>query len=145
MQMLMPIVVFLSWLALPVGLLCIADDWFLRPRRQIAASPQEAHDPPLVSIAYHTLPILIGAAVLRLLVAERLDFSAVLFGITLLTGLVWAVDALFLARSRAAVAKAAGKDLNTIREPGTVDYARSFFPVALVVLVLRSFLLKEQD
>jgi signal peptidase I len=140
MQMLMPIVVFLSWLALPVGLLCIADDWFLRPRRQIAASPQEAHDPPLVSIAYHTLPILIGAAVLRLLVAERLDFSAVLFGITLLTGLVWAVDALFLARRRAAAAKAAGKDLNTIREPGTVDYARSFFPVALVVLVLRSFI-----
>ena len=25
-------------------------------------------------------------------------------------------------------------------EPGTVDYARSFFPVALVVLVLRSFM-----
>ena len=28
----------------------------------------------------------------------------------------------------------------TIPEPGTVDYARSFFPVALVVLVLRSFI-----
>ena len=26
------------------------------------------------------------------------------------------------------------------REPGTVDYARSFFPVALVVLLLRSFI-----
>src|ERR1700733_12083356 len=140
MQMLMPIVVFLSWLALPVGLLCIADDWFFRPRRQIAASPQEAHDPLPVSVAYHTLPILIGAAVLRMLVSDGLDFSAVLFGITLLTGLVWAVDALFLARGRAAAAKAAGKDLNTIREPGTVDYARSFFPVALVVLVLRSFI-----
>ena len=50
MQMLMPIAVFLSWLALPVGLLCIADDWFFRPRRQIAASPQEAHDPPLVAV-----------------------------------------------------------------------------------------------
>jgi signal peptidase I len=140
MQMLMPIVVFLSWLALPVGLLCIADDWFLRPRRQIAAAPQEAHDPPVIAVAYHALPILIGAAVLRLLVAERLDFSAVLFGITLLTGLVWAVDALFLSRRRAATAQAAGKDLTVIREPGTVDYARSFFPVALVVLVLRSFI-----
>jgi len=136
MQTLMPIVVFLSWLALPVGLLCIADDWFLRPRRQIAAAPQEAHDPLVIAVAYHALPILIGAAVLRLLVAERLDFSAVLFGITLLTGLVWGVDALILARRRAATAKAAGKDLSVIREPGTVDYARSFFPVALVVLVL---------
>ena len=52
MQMLMPIVVFLSWLALPVGLLCIADDWFLRPGRQIAASPQEAPDPAAIAIAY---------------------------------------------------------------------------------------------
>src|ERR1700727_1317149 len=107
MQMLMPAVVFLSWLALSVGLLCIADDWFLRPRRQIRAAPQEAHDPPLVAVAYHTLPILIGAAVLRLLVAERLGFSAGVFGITLLTGLVWAVDALVLARRRAAAAKEA--------------------------------------
>ena len=139
-QMLMQIIVLLSWLALPVGVLCIVDDWFLRPRRQVAAAPQEARDPPAISLAYHVLPILIGAAVLRLLVAERLDFSAVLLGITVLTGVVWGVDALFLARGRQAAATAAGKDPNLIREPGTVDYARSFFPVALVVLVLRSFI-----
>src|SRR3984957_13678642 len=140
MLMLMPIAKYLSLLAIPVGLFCIADDWFVRPRRQIAAAPQEAPDPALVSLAYHILPILIGAGVLRLLVAERLDFSAVLFGITLLTGLVWGVDALFLSRRRAAMAQAGGKDLSVIREPGTDDYARSFFPVALVVLVLRSFI-----
>ena len=34
MSQLMPIVVFLSWLALPVTLVCIVDDWFLRPRRR---------------------------------------------------------------------------------------------------------------
>jgi signal peptidase I len=139
-QLLMQIIVLLSWLALPVGVLCVIDDWFLRPRRQIAAAPQEARDPALVALAYHALPILIGAAVLRLLVAERLDFSAVLFGITVLTGLVWAVDSLVLARRRVHAATAAGKDPTLIREPGTVDYARSFFPVALVVLVLRSFI-----
>src|ERR1700761_2297810 len=98
MQMLMEVAKYLSWLAIPVGLFCIADDWFVRPRRQIAAAPQEAPDPPTIAIAYHALPILIGAAVLRLLVAERLDFSAVLFGITVLTGLVWAVDAMLLSR-----------------------------------------------
>ncbi|HEY6923602.1 MAG TPA: signal peptidase I [Steroidobacteraceae bacterium] len=136
----MQIIVLLSWLALPVGVLCIVDDWFLRPRRQVAAAPQEARDPPAISLAYHVLPILIGAAVLRLLVAERLDFSAVLLGITVLTGLVWGVDALVLARGRLAAATQAGKDPTLIREPGTVDYARSFFPVALVVLVLRSFI-----
>ncbi len=139
-QLLMQIIVLLSWLALPVGVLCVIDDWFLRPRRQIAAAPQEARDPALVALAYHILPILIGAAVLRLLVAERLDFSAVLFGITVLTGIVWGVDSLLLARRRLQAATAAGKDPTLIREPGTVDYARSFFPVALVVLVLRSFI-----
>jgi hypothetical protein len=138
--MLMQIIVILSWFALPVGLLCVVDDWFLRPRRQIAAAPQEARDPPLISVAYHALPILIGAAVLRLLIAERLDFSAVLFGITVLTGVVWLLDAVVLQRSRTAAASAAGKDPTLIREPGTVDYARSFFPVALVVLLLRSFI-----
>jgi signal peptidase I len=139
-QLLMQIIVLLSWLALPVGVFCVIDDWFLRPRRQIAAAPQEARDPPLAAVAYHALPILIGAAVLRLLVAERLDFSAVLFGITVLTGIVWGFDALFLARRRLSAATSAGKDPTLIREPGTVDYARSFFPVALVVLVLRSFI-----
>ncbi len=139
-QLLMQIIVLLSWLALPVGVLCVIDDWFLRPRRQIAAAPQEARDPAPVAAAYHALPILIGAAVLRLLVAERLDFSAVLFGITVLTGIVWGIDALLLARGRFRAATAAGKDPTLIREPGTVDYARSFFPVALVVLVLRSFI-----
>jgi len=41
---------------------------------------------------------------------------------------------------REAATRAAGKDPVAIPEPGTVDYARSFFPVALVVLVLRAFI-----
>jgi signal peptidase I len=138
--MLTQILVLLSWLALPVGLLVVFDDWFIRPRRQIAASPAPPRDPPLMRTAYTALPIFVGAAVLRLLVAERLDFSAVLSGITAATGLVWLVDFALFRRRRAAAAQAAGKDPALIPEPGTVDYARSFFPVALVVLVLRSFI-----
>ncbi|HEY6482349.1 MAG TPA: signal peptidase I [Steroidobacteraceae bacterium] len=138
--MVLQIIAVLSWLAAPVGLIVIIDDWFFRPRRQIAASPQSPHDPPVMRAAYLVLPILIGAAVLRLLVAERLDFSAVLLGITVLTGIVWWLDVAWLRRRRYAAARAAGKDPAAIPEPGTVDYARSFFPVALVVLVLRSFI-----
>ncbi|MFL6601042.1 MAG: signal peptidase I [Steroidobacteraceae bacterium] len=134
------IIVILSWLALPIGLLVIADDWFIRPRRQIAASPQPPADPPLMRAAYMLLPLFIGAAVLRLLLAERLDFSSVLFGITALTGVIWLLDAALLRPRRARAARSAGKDPALIPEPGTVDYARSFFPVALVVLVLRSFI-----
>jgi signal peptidase I len=130
----MPIVVVLSWLALPVGLVCIVDDWLLRPRRAPGA-----RDAPLMRVLYGVLPLLIGAGVLRLLVAERLDFSAVLLAITVVTGLVWGFDAAVLRPQRTALAQAAGRDPAGIPEPGTVDYARSFFPVALVVLVLRAF------
>ena len=34
----MRLVELASWLAIPVSLVCIVDDWFLRPRRHIAAS-----------------------------------------------------------------------------------------------------------
>jgi signal peptidase I len=137
LQTLMPIIVVLSWLALPAGLVCIVDDWLLRPRRARSAAGQQ--DPPLMRALYAVLPVLIGAAVLRLLLAERLDFSAVLLAITVVTGLVWAFDAAVLRPRRSAAALAAGKDPAATPEPGTVDYARSFFPVALVVLALRSF------
>jgi signal peptidase I len=139
LQTLMPFIVFLSWLALPVTLVCVADDWLLRPRRVIGAA-QSPPDAPLMRALYAALPLLIAAAVLRLLLAERLDFSAVLLGITVITGLTWGIDAALLAPGRAAAARAAGKDPAAIAEPGTVDYARSFFPVALVVLLLRSFI-----
>src|SRR6185437_11100413 len=110
--------------ALPVALICIVDDWFLRPQRLIAA-PAPPHDAPLMTFLYSALPVLIACAVL--------------LRITVLTGAVWAVDHLLLRPWRNAAARAAGKDPAQIPEPGTVDYARSFFPVALVVLLLRAF------
>jgi signal peptidase I len=140
MQMIMSLAMVLSWFAIPVGLIAVVDDWFLRPRRQIAAAPQPARDPVFVTLCYRVLPILIAASCLRLLVAERLDFSAVLLLITVITGVIWGLDALFFRRTRDGAAKAAGKEPQVVSEPGTVDYARSFFPVALVVLVLRSFI-----
>jgi len=134
MTHLMPLIVFLSWLAVPVGLVCIVDDWLLRPRR-----PPTAADAPLMKLLYWVLPVLIGGGVLRLLLAERLDFSGVLLLITVVTGIVWGFDAWVLRPQRIAAARAAGRDPAATPEPGTVDYARSFFPVALVVLALRSF------
>ena len=59
----------------------------------------------------------------------------------MLTGAVWALDALLLrAAARRRRARAPARIRRSISEPGTVDYARSFFPVALVVLLLRSFM-----
>lgn len=128
----------LAGLAAPATLVCVIDDWFLRPRRQIAAAGQYV-DPPLMRVLYAVLPVLLIAAFFQLLNAQRADFSLVLILITLLSGLVWGIDRLWLHRWRTAAAQRAGRDPATIELPGTVDYARSFFPVMAVLLVLRSF------
>ncbi len=76
--MLMQVITILAWIAIPATLIGVMDDWFLRPRRQLAAAPQIARDPPMVAAVYYALPVLIIAGVVRLLSAEDLDFSAVL-------------------------------------------------------------------
>jgi signal peptidase I len=68
------------------------------------------------------------------------DFSFILVLATLLTGLIWGMDALLLKRSRLQAAAAQGVAPQNVREPVLVEYARSFFPVILIVLVIRSFL-----
>ena len=60
------------------------------------------------------------------------DFSFVLVALAALTGAVWGADRLLFDGARRA--REGRKD------PLLVDYSRSFFPVILVVLVLRSFL-----
>jgi signal peptidase I len=137
--MLMQLITILAWISIPATLIGVVDDWFLRPRRQLAVAPQIARDPPMIAAVYYALPVLIIAGVVRLLSAEELDFSAVLLVIAVVTGIVWLVDSVVFRRFRANAAHAAGKSLADIPEPGTVDYARSFFPVALAVLVLRAF------
>lgn len=76
-----------------------------------------------------------------------IDFPLVLSWAVLITGAVWLLDALLLRprRERGAGsleqrgASAAEVDQRRA-EPLLVEYARSFFPVLLLVLVLRSFL-----
>ncbi|MFC5741096.1 signal peptidase I [Dyella tabacisoli] len=64
------------------------------------------------------------------------DFSAILLGLTVVFGVVWALDRLFFYKARMTKAVAAGQE---VREPVAVDWARSLFPVMLAVLLLRSF------
>lgn len=66
------------------------------------------------------------------------DFEAILTLATLLSGLIWLLDAAWLARRRAR-AELALQEKPSRREPLLVEYARSFFPVLLIVLLLRSF------
>ncbi len=128
-----------SWLAVPVGLWCAIDSWLLAPKRALAAGVVNPPAPVPVRIAYLVLPYLVVAVVFRLITAESLDFSLVLLLLSLGTGAVWALDHFLFRKPREAAAAAATPPL-AIGEPGTVDYARSFFPVAFIVLVVRAFI-----
>ena len=65
------------------------------------------------------------------------DFPAFLVLATFLSGVIWGVDRLWLAPQRR---QSAGGEAT--KEPVIVEYARSFFPVLLIVLLLRSFLVE---
>jgi len=89
-----------------------------------------------------------------------MNFALILFLLTAVTGAAWLVDKLMLEgrrrdRARAALAShegqasAAGAPAATartdiehaaLREPSWVEYSKAFFPVLLIVFVLRSFL-----
>jgi signal peptidase I len=129
-----------SWLAIPVGLWCAVDSWLLAPRRASDAGSLTLPDPPMVRVAYAVLPWLVVAVILRLITAETLDFSLVLLLLSLGTGIVWGIDHLFFRKPREAAAAAAKPAPIMQPEPGTVDYARSFFPVAFIVLIVRAFI-----
>lgn len=60
------------------------------------------------------------------------DFSAILVILVAISGLIWAVDSIFWA----------GKRAHDADQPVLVDYARSFFPIFLIVLILRSFIVE---
>ena len=79
------------------------------------------------------------------------DFPTLLVAATLFTGLAWAVDAMLWAprrRRQAEALVAAGEAADsatvagTLKEPTWIEYSKSFFPVILAVLLLRSCLVE---
>ena len=70
----------------------------------------------------------------------NLDFPAILVAATFITGLVWLLDALLWAPKRRQ--RAAEEGESALKDPTAVEYAKSFFPVILAVLLLRSFLVE---
>jgi len=90
-----------------------------------------------------------------------IDFPLVLVALVFGSGLLWLIDVLLLAPGRRRVisqlraeyprwdkpgsadaARYEARAAESAREPVVVEYARSFFPVLLVVFVLRSFLVE---
>ena len=130
-----------------IGLLCagvvcvlviLVDGWFVRPKRDPGATRVE--EPPLPKMAGYALVVLALAMLWRLFRYEAVDFSLMLVVVGAVSGIVWALDQAFFARRRRSSAAAAGTPPDRVREPIAVEYARSFFPVIVLVLVIRSFL-----
>src|ERR1700731_2516767 len=130
-----------------MGLLCagvvcvlviLADGWFVRPKRDPGAV--SAQEPWLPKMAGYALVGLSLAMLWRLFRYEAVDFSLMLVVVGAVSGLIWGVDQAFFARRRKQLAAAAGTPQERVREPLAVEYAPSFFPVIVVVLVIRSFL-----
>ena len=85
-----------------------------------------------------------------------IDFSLVLVSLVAFCGALWLLDNLFIKKTRLAAVEnykrnqAKGHNQEQIataieeylKEPLIVEYAKSFFPVLLIVLVLRSFLVE---
>ena len=80
------------------------------------------------------------------------DFALLLVALTAVTGVVWLIDKLLLAGARerrAETLKAMtalsqeerdARARHALQEPIAVEYARSFFPVLLLILLFRSFI-----
>lgn len=61
-----------------------------------------------------------------------MTFALILFSLLVLTGVIWLLD----------VSMLRGKRIAGVNEPWWVEYAKSFFPVILIVFLLRSFLVE---
>lgn len=81
----------------------------------------------------------------------NIDFPTILVAATLITGVIWALDAMMFApgrrrRADELVAQGEARDSDrvgrTLKESTLVEYSKSFFPVILAVLLLRSFLVE---
>ena len=64
-----------------------------------------------------------------------IDLPFYLFWASVISGAIWAIDSWFFKPKRLTDAQANAE----VKEPVVVEYARSFFPIFLVVFLLRSF------
>jgi signal peptidase I len=96
-------------------------------------------EPAVKKDALGTVVLVVIVAVCLYIWYKTADFALALVLITAAFFVIWLVDRLTFARQRKVEAAAKGEKP---RDPVLVDYARSFFPVILAVLLFRTFLLE---
>jgi hypothetical protein len=127
----------LLYAAIVCVLVILIDGWFLRPQRDPGATGVD--EPIVARLAGYALVGLALAMLWRLFRYEAVDFSFMLVLVGAISGGIWGLDQAFFARRRKRRAEQVGTPPDRVREPIAVEYARSFFPVIVLVLVIRSF------
>jgi signal peptidase I len=132
-----------AWAALLSGIILVADDLFIAPRRQLAPAEQARRAPIFIEVLRRLMLLFVVGAIICAIRARSLDFSLWLVIALAATGALWLADIFLLRRQRAALVanNGAAPDI-AAAQPASVEYAISFFPVILIVLVIRSFLLE---
>jgi signal peptidase I len=113
------------------GVVSLYDDWLVGPRRALANEPK----PRVLKLIDALLLGSALSAIWGLFTTEAVDFSLVLAILATVSGVIWALDRAVMRRARAALAP--GKE--PLAEPVWVEYARTFFPIIVIVLAVRSF------
>ena len=125
--------------ALVLALVLLIDDLVFAPQRRLRAPSEPVAQ--WIRISRWILLVLGVLTVRRLFQSSSFDFSLVLVLATVVTGIVWAIEAWVLKRRRVALAAELGREHSDALPMSTsAEYAKSFFPVILIVLVIRSFL-----
>ena len=122
----------IGWLALGTSGLLIAASFFVNRKTATAGNApliESDTSHPLHAWLEIAWPVFFIAAMGMLTLKEVMGFAAVLLLATTISGLIWGIDSALLR------AKRGGES-----EPVVVEMARSFFPVILIVFLLRSFL-----
>lgn len=114
----------MNWLYLFAFVAAIGPVLILLDRRPLA----KGEEPPMiVQTGYFAIMIGIFGVL-----SQFMSFTAVMLIFVLVFGAIWALDKLLLEAKRAL----------DQREPVTIEYAKGFFPILLVIFLLRSFLVE---
>lgn len=114
----------MNWLYLFAFVAAIGPILILLDRRPLA----KGEEPPMiVQTGYFAVMIGIFGVL-----SQFMSFTAVMLIFVLVFGAIWGVDKLLLEKNRGIEQ----------REPVTIEYAKGFFPILLVIFLLRSFLVE---
>lgn len=129
----------IAWVALVASGIVIVMGFFSKPAEaQFGKQAAEPETTPMQALQELAYPLAFVAFLGLLGLKSVMSFSAVLLTAVLISGSIWLIDILFFKKSR--VAKNAASGGAPRAAPIVVETAASFFPVILVVFLLRSFL-----